>query len=333
MGIANLIKSRLGGEFYRKLKNLGKAQKIIASTPPPFSDKDKWGYYFIKGYVDVSVRFMRLAYIFGGNRVRQSKMCYLPEDYVINELKKKFPSPSGTLYLGDFKIPDPSEDAISKHLFEMEFNDLFVSYFIDNSSVLSLITWEGPYESGSVELKEGDVVIDCGANMGYFSAVASAKKCSVYAFEPISVVVEKYLSKTIALNSNITICNYALSDFEGTLEFAPGNDLLNMGAYSAYSDDMKNKNDVITLPCTTIDTFVDNFKLEKLDFIKADIEGAERYMLRGAVNTMKRFAPKLSICTYHLPDDPEVIRSIITQANPAYVIEEKYQKLYAYVQK
>jgi FkbM family methyltransferase len=46
---------------------------------------------------------------------------------------------------------------------------------------------------------------------------------------------------------------------------------------------------------TTLDKFVEDNKLERVDFIKADIEGAERDMLRGATNTLKTFAPKLAI--------------------------------------
>ena len=43
------------------------------------------------------------------------------------------------------------------------------------------------------------------------------------------------------------------------------------------------------------------------------------------------FAPKIAICTYHMPDDPSVLRELILQANPAYRIEEKWKKMYAHV--
>jgi FkbM family methyltransferase len=82
---------------------------------------------------------------------------------------------------------------------------------------------------------------------------------------------------------------------------------------------------------TTLDKFVEENKLERVDFIKADIEGAERDMLKGAVNVLKTFAPKLAICTYHLPGDPEVLEKIIKEANPAYRVVHLRKKLFAAV--
>jgi FkbM family methyltransferase len=58
---------------------------------------------------------------------------------------------------------------------------------------------------------------------------------------------------------------------------------------------------------TTLDKFADEQNLKRLDFVKADIEGAERDMLAGAKNVLKELAPKLALCTYHLSDDPEVL--------------------------
>ena len=53
----------------------------------------------------------------------------------------------------------------------------------------------------------------------------------------------------------------------------------------------------------SIDDFVERNKVSKVNFIKMDIEGAESYALKGAVNTIKKFKPKLAIAIYHSMDD------------------------------
>ena len=68
---------------------------------------------------------------------------------------------------------------------------------------------------------------------------------------------------------------------------------------------------------TTIDDFVREKNIPKVDFIKMDIEGAELDALKGAINTIKTFKPKLAICIYHKPEHfyeiPTFIKSIVPE--------------------
>ncbi len=124
----------------------------------------------------------------------------------------------------------------------------------------------------------------------------------------------------------------ALSDFKGTAEFSIS--VSNDGGNSSntlFNERVDDHYKVVTVDTITIDSFVEENKIKKIDFIKADVEGAERYLLMGAKNILQKFAPKLSICTYHLSDDPQVLEEIILSANPNYIIKHKWQKLYAYV--
>jgi FkbM family methyltransferase len=83
----------------------------------------------------------------------------------------------------------------------------------------------------------------------------------------------------------------------------------------------------------SLDRYVEENGLRGVDFIKADIEGAEREMLKGATGVLREFAPALAICTYHLPDDPAVLEQIILEANPAYTVRHTRHKLFAAVVK
>jgi len=186
---------------------------------------------------------------------------------------------------------------------------------------------DGPYENGTVKVKANDVVIDAGANIGAFSALASSRGASVHAFEPIREIRRNYLDKTVALNSNINVFEMALSDKNGEIEMNV--DLNNIGGSSMVRH---RKNESKTFAQSIIlDDWAEKNKITRVDFIKADIEGAERLMLAGAKNILKKYAPKLAICTYHLPDDREVLTELIFKANPDYKIEYSSKKIYGHV--
>jgi FkbM family methyltransferase len=187
---------------------------------------------------------------------------------------------------------------------------------------------EGPYGYTDlpfdVTVKEGDVVIDAGAWIGDFSAYVAGKNALCYAFEPVSKSYE-ILCETAALNNNRIIpVKKGLGDKEHTVKFS-----INDGIANQIITDEQTAYEIIHI--TTIDRFVEDHKLERVDFIKSDIEGAERDLLRGAKNTLAKFAPKLAICTYHLPDDPFVLGQLILEANPKYKIVYLRKKLFACV--
>ncbi|NJM81008.1 MAG: FkbM family methyltransferase [Flavobacterium sp.] len=70
----------------------------------------------------------------------------------------------------------------------------------------------------------------------------------------------------------------------------------------------------------TIDDFV-NFKENiKVDFIKMDIEGAEIIALQGAIETIKKYRPKLAIAIYHSIEDFATIPNWILDLNLDYEI-------------
>jgi FkbM family methyltransferase len=236
--------------------------------------------------------------------------------------------------LGGAIFPTVNEQD-DKVIFFMEALDIIVPFILENEQLLNLFYegysfLEGPYELDSLRLNSGDVVFDCGASLGMFSAVASTKGCIVHAFEPIREVIDNYLVKTAQWNPNIKIVEAALWDKNETLEFDIKQDRIssNVTGIRNYQNDTKEKRKI---PAFSIDEYVHCNGIERVDFIKADIEGAERYMLKGAKEILQQHQPKLSLCTYHLPDDPKIMKEIILEINPKYIIKEQYKKMYCYV--
>ena len=136
------------------------------------------------------------------------------------------------------------------------------------------------------------------------------------------------------LKKHSQINNGAIIPVEAALSKTTGMASLYLSEFSCVDNSLLERlpyRKKIAVRQTSVDAFVREHALPRVDFIKVDIEGAERLMLTGAQETLARFSPKLAICTYHLPDDKEVLTDLILRANPNYHVEYKWQKLYAYV--
>jgi len=231
----------------------------------------------------------------------------------------------------DFSNIVLSDFRIQKELWEMFSNEKLMGIEIpsEDDFLFSLIS-EGPYEFKDVFIKQGDIVIDAGSNFGVFSLFAAKKGANVFSFEPQDSCFE-VLNKNINLNQledKITPLKLALGDIKGKVSFSSHKDCNDSGA-TMITDRSRGRSGY-SVDCTTMDNLVKDIGVDRVDFIKADIEGAERLMLSGAVNVLKKFKPKLAICSYHLPDDPEILKKIILEANPEYKVEHCPEKIFAW---
>jgi hypothetical protein len=74
----------------------------------------------------------------------------------------------------------------------------------------------------------------------------------------------------------------------------------------------------INVPLTTVDLLAQRLKLERVDFIKMDIEGAEQNALKDAKGIISMYKPRLAICAYHTASDPEQVPILVRNAWPQY---------------
>jgi FkbM family methyltransferase len=318
MDIRNFITTRLGGHLFKKMVTSSAGIELLKEPVDGLDEKLR---LILKQNIQFHPKYYTLIFFFTTTFVTKFKMCPFPWVDLCNSLVENYSEGEHNLNMKGIKLNIP-KDTVAQSSFFFAFGDIILPHLTDNKKVLELFYDEGPYEAGSVKIAKGDTVIDCGANLGEFSAVAASKECNVIAFEPMAAP-RKYLDITSKLNDGyITVAPCALSDKSGTVYFEESSTNLG-GAH------MSDKG--VPVQMTTLDEYVEQNNLKSVDFIKADIEGAERLMLKGAQETIRRFRPKISICTYHLPDDPAVLRELILQACPDYVIEEKYKKMYAHV--
>jgi FkbM family methyltransferase len=238
------------------------------------------------------------------------------------------------------KLPDLRSDKILNLALRFVFYDtFFIPCLCDDNHDKNIIRkmeqyqGEGPYGymdgEFNVSVKEGDTVIDAGAWIGDFAAYAASKSAVTYAFEP-GPETFGILEKTAALNDGKIIpVNKGLGETECKMPLYSNQ--LGSGAFTTKSVMAPNQKEIAKIQITTVDRFVESRSIKRIDFIKSDIEGAERDMLRGAVKTLREFAPKLAICTYHFPEDPELLEKIILDANQNYKVVHIAKKLFASV--
>mgnify|MGYP000318300651 CR=1 FL=1 len=158
----------------------------------------------------------------------------------------------------------------------------------DDRTVSTSLALYGTYEQGITELfkkvvKKRDIVVDIGANIGYYTLLASklvGENGKVYAFEPET---ENYrlLLKNIEINNakNVIPLQKAVSNKRGTIKLYLHKH--NPGAHSIVS---KSK-EFIEVESITLDEF---FGMNsKVDVVKIDIEGGEMLALLGMSKIIK----------------------------------------------
>ncbi|MDN3655866.1 FkbM family methyltransferase [Ferruginibacter paludis] len=141
-------------------------------------------------------------------------------------------------------------------------------------------------------LKKGNNVLDIGANIGYFSLIASklvGVSGKVYSFEPTPLTLHK-LNKNISLNnsSNIMVYNKAVSDHNGKALFKIPIGMVKNSGRASFRN-IEENNLTVEVQTITLDSILD--EIQPVHLIKMDIEGAEAMALKGMKNLIKRDRP------------------------------------------
>jgi|UPI00036AB41C FkbM family methyltransferase len=139
-------------------------------------------------------------------------------------------------------------------------------------------------------IKKNFICIDAGANQGIFSipfAKIAGEHGKVIAIEPMKYAQEIIKNNARINNlSNIYVYNGVLSNKIGlaTLDYTDG-----IGSSSILRD--HGKKNLLEVNSNTIDNLYNEYSLNRVDFIKLDVEGAELLALKGAKNILEKFKP------------------------------------------
>jgi FkbM family methyltransferase len=158
------------------------------------------------------------------------------------------------------------------------------------NSAIGRALFTGGFEIAEVEfmrklLKPGDIVFDVGANGGLFTVIAAKKvgdSGHVYAFEPGERELE-LLRHNIEINhlKNVTVIAAAVGDKIGSTQLAISCD----GALNSLRQTDHPKQQIEgwqPVKMLTLDSVIQEFKIPQVEFIKIDVEGAEKLVIAGA---------------------------------------------------
>jgi FkbM family methyltransferase len=170
-----------------------------------------------------------------------------------------------------------------------------------------------PYEPATTDavmhlLRPGDVFVDVGANVGYFTVLAALRVGAagrVIAFEP-NPAVRDQLVRHLALNGleqRVTVADVALADRDedgvpffvscwrendGISSLTPSPDTIARGGLRADA--------TIAVSVRRFDTWRASVGLDRIDLMKIDVEGAEAQLLSGLAGTLSAAPPRWIIC-------------------------------------
>jgi FkbM family methyltransferase len=190
------------------------------------------------------------------------------------------------------------------------------------------------YEVPETTVRPGDTVIDAGAAEGLFClrALGRAQRC--IAFEPASVWGDA-MRRTFA-GQPVDVVPAALSDRAGTAvlqgsslygaiggsgEGGEGAD----GGQSATPTAASGPPAAAAQPIEllTLDAYCAARPGLRVDYIKADVEGAEEALLRGAAETIRRDRPRIAITVYHPGNDWVRMLALLRSLVPSYAWRTK----------
>jgi FkbM family methyltransferase len=168
-----------------------------------------------------------------------------------------------------------------------------------NEMPLCYFAFYPDYEKSETELLcrlKPKVFIDVGSHIDYYSMLVHKLGAEIIiAIEPDPRVF-KILNRTVKANKlkNIITINkaaYDKSNFALKLHLS-----IKPGRSSIFPSNLTRIHEgSITIECITIDEVCSTLNLNKIDFIKIDVEGAELHVLRGAHTTIRQFRPLLLV--------------------------------------
>lgn len=206
-----------------------------------------------------------------------------------------------------------------------------VKFVLDLSDVVDWYIYWGFKEKAKEylfsQIKQGDTIVDIGANVGEISFISSklvGDEGKVISYEPDHTNFKRFI-KNIEINNfqNISYFNLGLGNQKGEFEIEildPNNRGMNrIVPHTNFDLQVPFIKQLVQIE--TLDDHIESLKLSKVDLIKIDTEGFEFHILQGAQQVLKKYHPKLFI-------EIDEKNLILQGTHPSELIEMLHQNNY-----
>lgn len=234
---------------------------------------------------------------------------------------------SGDVYRGDgFELEVPPEFPNARDIVVNDLREILIENRYST------------YLPGAVLARSGEVVIDCGGNIGAFTVYAATRAANVrvVAFEPEPATFGCLYRnvKRNALQEHVTCIQAGVTRTPGQFTLIREDECFTMHHLENPENPATRASSPRseTVQCVTIDDTIKDGGFERCDLIKMDIEGAELGALEGAAETIARYKPRLTLACYHKPCDPYSLTATIKRICGDYnIVVSREGHLYAFV--
>jgi len=154
---------------------------------------------------------------------------------------------------------------------------------------LEQLYFAGVFEAGTTQvvrrlLRDDDVTFDVGANVGWYTTLFALQtpRGHCHAFEPQPTVFQELVANCLlnGLGANVTLNNVGVADREDNSTIYRFGNLTH--GHSSLSPVLGRPAQAMPCKITTIDQYRHSHSIERIDFVKVDVEGAEHLVLEGA---------------------------------------------------
>ena len=193
------------------------------------------------------------------------------------------------------------------HRFRVPFGDQTLDFFATRMNIMNVFEigqYQYQHSAPPICVQPGDVVLDLGGCWGdttlAFAQQAGADgRVFVFEFEADNLrILNRNLDLNPALKPRVTVVEKAASaTSDQVMQFVSRGPSTRMDQAGTGGDR------AFSVETLSIDDLVARHGLDRVDFIKMDIEGGELAALQGAEQTIRRFRPVLAISAYHKADD------------------------------